>query len=195
VRLAKRADAEGIVIVINRAFRSAEGSFVEDDRVDLKGVLKLLDTGTFLLAESDGQLKGVVYVELRPNAQNDESHAHREHAVPEAAGLSSGVVFNSHSQSSSPKSLRAYLGLLAVDPARQHSGLGTLLMNAAEEYCRGLGAGFMDIKVVNLREELFGFYHRRGYAQSGTSAFPREIRTTQSCHFIEMSKPLPEDLD
>ncbi len=38
---------------------------------------------------------------------------------------------------------RAYLGLLAVDTERQHSGLGSLLMDAAEEYCRGLGCRFM----------------------------------------------------
>src|SRR5882672_10057253 len=33
----------------------------------------------------------------------------------------------------------AYLGLLAVDPASQHSGLGSQLMDAAEDYCRELG--------------------------------------------------------
>jgi GNAT superfamily N-acetyltransferase len=85
---------------------------------------------------------------------------------------------------------RAYLGLLAVDPASQHSGLGSLLMQAAEDYCRGLGSLVMDIKVVNLREELMGFYQQRGYVETGTSAFPEHIETKVPCHFIEMSKPL-----
>jgi GNAT superfamily N-acetyltransferase len=85
---------------------------------------------------------------------------------------------------------RAYLGLLAVDPARQHCGFGSLLMDAAEETCRGLGCRFMDIQVVNLREDLFGFYRRRGYVETGTHPFPKDVETKLPCHFIVMSKPL-----
>ena len=85
---------------------------------------------------------------------------------------------------------RAYLGLLAVDPAHQHSGFGSLLMAAAEENCRRLGCRFMDIQVVNLREDLFGFYRRRGYVETGTCPFPADVETKLPCHFIEMSKPL-----
>ena len=86
----------------------------------------------------------------------------------------------------------AYLGLLAVDPAHQKSGLGSMLMDAAEDYCRALGMRFMDIKVVNLREELSGFYRKRGYVETGTSAFPAEVKTKLRCHFIEMTKPLDQ---
>jgi len=89
-----------------------------------------------------------------------------------------------------PRGDRAYLGLLAVDPARQNSGLGSVLMNAAEDYCRALGHSFMDIKIVNLRHELLGFYQRRGYGEAGTSPFPAHVQTKIPCHFIDMSKPL-----
>jgi GNAT superfamily N-acetyltransferase len=85
---------------------------------------------------------------------------------------------------------RAYLGLLAVEPTRQHIGLGSVLMEAAENHCRELGAGVMDILVVNLRQELFGFYRKRGYIETGTSPFPAGVVTKQRCHFIEMSKQL-----
>lgn len=85
---------------------------------------------------------------------------------------------------------RAYLGLLAVDPARQHSGLGSLLMAAAEEYGRRMGCRFMDINVVNLRDELFAFYRGRAYVEIGTSPFPANIATKLPCHFIKMTKPL-----
>jgi len=88
---------------------------------------------------------------------------------------------------------RAYLGLLAVDPGRQQSGLGSMLMDAAEDYCRALGLRFMDIKVVNLREELAGFYSKRGYVETGISPFPAEVETKLPCHFIDMSKPLDGD--
>src|ERR1044071_2690098 len=35
---------------------------------------------------------------------------------------------------------RSYLGLLSVDPNRQQGGLGSLLMDAAENYCREHGS-------------------------------------------------------
>jgi GNAT superfamily N-acetyltransferase len=85
---------------------------------------------------------------------------------------------------------RAYLGLLAIDPSRQRAGLGSLLMDAAENYCRRLGCRYMDLNVVNLRAELPGFYRKRGYVETGTSPFPDDVKTKVPCHFIEMSKPL-----
>jgi len=92
-----------------------------------------------------------------------------------------------------PRGERAYLGLLSVDPARQHEGLGKLLMDAAEEFCRGVGCRFMDLNVVNLREDLFGFYGRRGYVEIGTSPFPADVVTKLPCHFVDMSKSLVAD--
>ena len=67
-----------------------------------------------------------------------------------------------------------------------------MLMDAAEDYCRTLGLKFMDIKVVNLRETLAVFYRKRGYVETGTSAFPAEVVTKLPCHFIDMSKHLDE---
>ena len=85
---------------------------------------------------------------------------------------------------------RSYLGLLSVDPARQQAGLGTLLMNEAERYCRERGSDFMDILIVNLREDLPAFYRKRGYADNGTTPFPADIPTRIPCHFINMAKSL-----
>ncbi len=163
VNIARREDAEKITAVINSAFRGAEDFFVEVDRVNVRGVLNFLETGKFLLAESENTLLGCVYIEPR----------HLD-----------------SSRSSAQSQDRAYLGLLAVAPAHQHSGLGSMLMDAAEDYCRALGLRFVDIKVVNLREELAGFYRKRGYVETGTSAFPAEVETMLPCHFIDMSKPL-----
>ena len=165
VRIAQREDAEEITTVINSAFRAAEGFFIERDRIDVGEVLSFLSSGKFLLAERDHTLFGCVYVEPRHVDSN---------------------------RSSAESQDRAYLGLLAVDPAHQQSGLGSMLMDAAEDHCRALGLRFMDIKVVNLREELAGFYHKRGYVETGTSAFPAEVETKLPCHFIDMSKPLDQ---
>jgi predicted N-acetyltransferase YhbS len=89
-----------------------------------------------------------------------------------------------------PRGERAYLGLLSVDPAVQHGGLGSRLMEAGENYCRERGARFMDIYIVNLRAELPAFYARRGYVEDGTTPFPPDVPTKQPCHFINMTKVL-----
>jgi len=85
---------------------------------------------------------------------------------------------------------RAYLGLLSVDPSRQRSGLGKRLIDAAEQFARDHGCGFMDILVVNLREELPPYYRKLGYEETGTSPFPEAVPTKLPCHFIHMAKPL-----
>lgn len=85
---------------------------------------------------------------------------------------------------------RAYLGLLSVDPQRQGAGLGSTLMNAAEEFCRTAGCRFMDLRIVNLRRELPEFYRRRGYVQTGVAPLTPGISPKLPCHFIEMSKLL-----
>ena len=85
---------------------------------------------------------------------------------------------------------RSYLGLLAVDPKTQKSGLGSKLMNAAEDRCRNAGSRFMDILIVNLRKELPDFYHHRGYQETGTEPFAAGFTSLVPCHFVKMSKPL-----
>jgi GNAT superfamily N-acetyltransferase len=85
---------------------------------------------------------------------------------------------------------RAYFGLLAVDPGRQHRGLGRRLVNEAENYARASGCRAMDIRIVNLRAELPPFYRRLGYVETGTEPFPAEIESKLPCHFVLMSKPL-----
>jgi len=86
---------------------------------------------------------------------------------------------------------RGYFGLLSVDPIRQRSGLGRRLIAAAEEFCRNAGCRFMDMRIVNLREELPAYYTKLGYAETGISPFPPEVETKLPCHFVEMTKVLP----
>ena len=89
-----------------------------------------------------------------------------------------------------PRGDRAYLGLLSVDPSRQRTGLGSRLMAAAETHARNAGALHMDLRIVDLREELPAFYRRLGYVVTGTSPFSSDVITKRPCHFINMSKPL-----
>jgi GNAT superfamily N-acetyltransferase len=64
VRPSHPADAEAIAAVINAAFE-VERFFVDGDRTSPEEVRRMLDRGTFLLAERDGALAACVYVEIR----------------------------------------------------------------------------------------------------------------------------------
>jgi GNAT superfamily N-acetyltransferase len=85
---------------------------------------------------------------------------------------------------------RAYFGLLAVDPERQHRGLGRRLIDEAEDYARAAGCLAMNIRIVSVRAELPQFYRRLGYAETGTAPFPEEVKSKIPCHFVLMSKAL-----
>ena len=84
----------------------------------------------------------------------------------------------------------AYLGLLAVDPSQQRTGVGSRLMAAAEDYARGKGCRAVDLQIVNVREELSAFYRRFGYVETGVAPFPSAVTTKMECHFITMAKTL-----
>ena len=89
-----------------------------------------------------------------------------------------------------PRGDRAYLGLLSVDPGRQNVGLGSLLMNAAEERCAQDGFRMMELRIVNLRTENQAFYRHRGYVETGTEPFPADLNPRLPCHFVTMVKAL-----
>jgi GNAT superfamily N-acetyltransferase len=84
---------------------------------------------------------------------------------------------------------RMYVGMLSVDPARQGTGLGRLMMDAAERRAAELGCRGVDIRVVNLREELPPFYRARGYVERGKEPFEDPL-ATRPAHFILMAKEL-----
>jgi pantoate--beta-alanine ligase len=87
---------------------------------------------------------------------------------------------------------RGYFGMLSIDPNRQRQGLGRTLINAAEARARERGCRFMDIHIVNLREELPSYYRHLGYEERGTLPFSAPERASRACHFIVMTKPLGE---
>lgn len=68
----------------------------------------------------------------------------------------------------------AYLGMFAVSPDQQGSGLGSRLMAWAENWVRTQwGVRSVKMTVIRQREELIEFYKRRGYQPTGeTEPFP-----------------------
>ena len=85
---------------------------------------------------------------------------------------------------------RGYLGLLAVDPERQGTGLGRKLVAAAEDYFRIEGCCAVDLRIISQRTPLPPFYRRLGYMEIGTAPFALSLRAKVPGHYIIMSKPL-----
>jgi predicted N-acetyltransferase YhbS len=85
---------------------------------------------------------------------------------------------------------RIYIGVLAVDPARQKSGIGARMMREAEDFGRRAGCKFADIRVVSVRPELPLIYHRLGYIESGIESAAVIKTAIMPVHFVTMSKPL-----
>ena len=87
---------------------------------------------------------------------------------------------------------RGYLGMLAVDPAYQRSGIGKQMLAASEDHFRNRGCEAIDISVLSLRPELLPIYKRLGFVETGTEEFQmsRTLTAGQHCHCIKMSKSL-----
>jgi GNAT superfamily N-acetyltransferase len=89
-----------------------------------------------------------------------------------------------------------YLGMLTVDPARQGSGIGKLIMNRSDELAREWGCRRMRMTVISVRSELIAYYERRGYAKTGASEpFPENdprfgLPKVRGLTFVELAKPL-----
>jgi GNAT superfamily N-acetyltransferase len=64
IRAASASDVQQIVALVNFAFR-VESFLVYGDRTNPAQINTMFQTGTFLLAETAGQLAGCVYLELR----------------------------------------------------------------------------------------------------------------------------------
>ena len=91
----------------------------------------------------------------------------------------------------------AYLGMLTVDPVQQGSGLGKLMMAAAEDHARSaLGATRIELTIIPQREELTRWYERRGYRLTGeVRPFPYGderfgLPRRDDLSFAVMEKPL-----
>lgn len=87
---------------------------------------------------------------------------------------------------------RAYMGMLAVDPAEQGRGLGRQMTEAAEAYCRSRGCRYLDILVLSLRPELPPLYRKFGFIEAGIEEFRPSVPLKQGyeCYGIRMSKEL-----
>ena len=94
--------------------------------------------------------------------------------VTELTGESSVVLVAEHRQEIvgcvhlEVSGMSAYIGMLAIDPMKQNSGLGKDLLNYAESYAKEkFEIDEFKMVVVSQRKELIDFYVRRGYRRTG----------------------------
>lgn len=88
-----------------------------------------------------------------------------------------------------PNREAARLELLAVCPEHQRAGIGSQLLEAAEDLSRTLQCDYMQIRVLNMCLPVLRFCHRRGYIDFAIESLPTES-PDQHCHLISMSKQL-----
>jgi ribosomal protein S18 acetylase RimI-like enzyme len=84
---------------------------------------------------------------------------------------------------------RGYFGMLSVRPERQGMGIGTRLVRIAEALCEAQGCREVDLRIINLREELGRWYRSLGYREVGVRPYDHRA-VKQPCHFVEMRKRL-----
>lgn len=89
-----------------------------------------------------------------------------------------------------------YLGMFAVRPGHQGSGLGREVLAEAERRLRAMGCEEVRMTVIDVRTELIAWYQRRGYRLTGeTAPFPYGderfgIPRRDDLRFAWLAKPL-----
>ncbi len=171
IRLATAADMAAMIPVVNAAF--AIETFLEGTRTDEERTAEMMRKGEFLLAEE------IVTKKITDGVAKDS-------AVVNGTGRIVAAVYTEL------RGERGYFGMLSVDPSRQGTGLGRVMVEAAEDYCRKHGCKHVDIVVLSLRPDLPPFYRKLGYIQTGTEAArtSRPLKDGLECHGITMSKVL-----
>jgi GNAT superfamily N-acetyltransferase len=91
-----------------------------------------------------------------------------------------------------------YFGMFSVQPAQQGAGLGKRVMAEAERIAhQEWHCTRMQMTVIDIRDELIGFYERRGYVRTGVhKPFPYGdarfgIPLRDDLRFEVLEKPLP----
>ena len=83
-----------------------------------------------------------------------------------------------------------YFGMLAVDPTLQRAGIGRMLREAAENYCRERGCTEMTLSTGSVRHELLSYYRKSGYQIRSIEPAPEAGPFSKTIEIVRMAKPL-----
>ena len=92
------------------------------------------------------------------------------------------------------RGIRGYFGMLSVRPDLQGRGLARMLIHEVEKYLYNAQCRYLDIQIVDIRKELFPFYTKLGFVETGIEPFVKSDIALMPCHFINMTKPLDESV-
>src|SRR5260370_27092112 len=163
-----------MIPVVNAAF--AIETFLDGTRTDEERMAEMMRKGEFLVAEE------VVAEESADGVAKETAAVNGQRRIVAA-------VYTEL------RGERGYFGMLSVDPSRQGTGLGRVMVEAAEDYCRKHRSKHVDIVVLSLRPDLPPFYRKLGYIQTGTEAArtSRPLKDGVECHGVTMSKLLSQN--
>jgi GNAT superfamily N-acetyltransferase len=83
-----------------------------------------------------------------------------------------------------------YLGMLAVRPGLQRLGVGRMLIESAEDYCRSFGCKRMTLSTGDVRQELLVRYGKLGYKITNIEPVPPGGAFTRAVKIVSMAKEL-----
>lgn len=142
LRLADEGDVDGLVSLVNAAYRggsapswASEIGLIDGPRTDRDILLEVVRGGSsfILIATDDASNEPLACVCLTPGVNE------------------------------------WYLSMLATSPASQTRGIGKSTMLSAEKYAIQRGASKLKISVINCRERLVAWYVKQGFATTGHS--------------------------
>lgn len=140
IRLATPADIPAIVALVESAYRGESG-------------LRGWTTETHLLDGQRTDPEDVAAVIARPDSQ--VLLAERDGELLACCHIER-------------QGTNAYFGMFAVNPDRQGGGLGKQMLTRAEAIAREQWrCQWMDMTVIEQRNDLIAWYERRGYARTG----------------------------
>jgi GNAT superfamily N-acetyltransferase len=168
IAAARREDASAICSLLNRAYRGASSRIGWTTEADLIGGEVRTD---------EAEVRDVM------SREGSVFLVHRD-----VSGVTDACV------NLQDRDGKVYLGMFAVEPARQAGGLGRAMLAAAEAWARGRGCRSVFMHVIALRIELIEWYARCGYADTGDRIpFPEDGRTgnhLRTLEFMIMEKGL-----
>lgn len=139
-RVADESDASAITKLVNAAYRPSQGAAGWTHEAELVAGER---TTPAQVVETIRRPNSVILVRCRKSAAVACVHVEKE-------GNDS------------------HIGMLAVDPALQATGIGKQMLALAEDYAvETFGAEKFILIVVSARSELVAFYLRRGYQRTG----------------------------
>jgi ribosomal protein S18 acetylase RimI-like enzyme len=183
IREAGPEDVGALTRLINAAFVVEREHFKDRDRTSDDEVRNWLKRGHFFV------VNGVQGPRVPAKNVTDIITNKNRSAVSDGASVR-GTAEPAACVYVEPRGESCYFGLLSVDPTQQGRGLGRRLTQFAEEWARAQGATAMELRYVDLREELGRTYARMGYAETSREDVPPGRGFTLKAQFVNMRKAL-----